>query len=136
MQKYNAFLSTHIIYLSLVGHIPSKKNVCVPFYYFIEMFGKCNYTEKTTNKCNLGQFRKQRKLHEKYIKNSSFKYLWGQELSIFALEILNYQLIGWSSALDHALRNTLRHFTIILLNSIILCTYLKMLQLIREPNPI
>ena len=26
MQKYNAFLSTHIIYLSLVGqHIPSKK---------------------------------------------------------------------------------------------------------------
>ena len=26
MQKYNAFISTHIIYLSLVGqHIPSKK---------------------------------------------------------------------------------------------------------------
>ena len=78
MQKYNAFLSTHIIYLSLVGqHIPSKKNVCVPFYCFIEMFGKCNYTEKkTTNKCNLGQFRKQRKLHEKYFKKF-FGPCWG-----------------------------------------------------------
>ena len=73
MQKYNAFLSTHIIYLSLVGqHIPSKKNVCVPFYCFIEMFGKCNYMEKTTNKCNLGQFRKQRKLNKKYLKKLFF----------------------------------------------------------------
>ena len=86
MQKYNAFLSTHIIYLSLVGqHIPSKKNVCVPFYYFIEMFGKCNYTEKTTNKCNLGQFRKQRKLHQKYSKKKI--------LNIFGDK--NYLFLHW-----------------------------------------
>ena len=65
MQKYYAFLSTHIIYLKKFSraHSPSKKSLllplCVPFYCFIEMFGKSNYTEKTT-KCNLGQFRKQR----------------------------------------------------------------------------
>ena len=66
----------HILF-TLVGHIPSKKKSAVPFYCFIEMFGKSNYTEKTT-KCNLGQFRKQRASKQKKCK-FFFKKSWGHE---------------------------------------------------------
>ena len=45
------------------------------------MFGKCNYTEKTTNKCNLGQFRKERKLNEKYFKKIIYFCIGHFELS-------------------------------------------------------